>query len=89
MIEKLVVPIQKHGCRIEVDIVFDNGQYILSNGDLGLLAVGDTIDDAIVRVNEQFDVVWDSYVNESLSNLTASAIALRNRLIDLVGSEDT
>lgn len=69
---------------LSVKIQFEDQQYILSDDDLGLLAISGKLDNAVNEIQEEFSELWNEYVTCPEEELTEDAIALRAKLIRLV-----
>lgn len=69
---------------ISLIVQFENGQYIVSYNNLGLLAVSDSIDVAIDDIQREFSGLWDDYVTCSEEELTISGIEFKNKLKEYV-----
>ena len=65
---------------INLKVQFENGQFIVSYKDLGLLAVNDILDRAIQEIKKEFSFLWDSYVLCPEEELTKSGIIFKNKL---------
>lgn len=67
-------------------VQFENGQYIVSYNDLGLLAVSDSLDSAIEDIKMEFSELWNDYVASPEEELARSGISFKNKLIGYVSS---
>jgi hypothetical protein len=69
---------------LSVNIQFEDQHYILSQDDLGLLAISGILDNAVNEIKEEFSELWIEYVTCPEEELTEDAKALRAKLIGLV-----
>jgi hypothetical protein len=69
---------------LSVNIQFEDQHYILSQDDLGLLAISGILDNAVNEIKEEFSELWIEYVTYPEEELTEDAKALRAKLIGLV-----
>lgn len=69
---------------LSVNIQFEDQHYILSDDDLGLLAISGKLDNAVNEIQEEFSELWNEYVTCPEEELTQDAKALRAKLIGLV-----
>lgn len=65
-------------------IQFENGQYIVSYNNLGLLAVNDSLDDAINEIQIDFSGLWDDYVLCPEEELAIDGIIFKNKLKEYI-----
>jgi predicted RNase H-like HicB family nuclease len=65
---------------LDVNIRLEGNDYIASNDDLGLLAVGKSLDDAVDEIKEEFCDLWKEYVDCPDEELTEDAKELRAKL---------
>ena len=66
-------------------VQFENGQFIVSYNDLGLLTVSNSLDSAIEEIQMEFSGLWDDYVTSPEEELSRSGIVFKNKLIEYVG----
>ena len=66
-------------------VQFENGQFIVSYNDLGLLAANNSLDSAIEEIQMEFSGLWDDYVTSPEEELSRSGIAFKNKLMEYVG----
>ena len=59
----------------------DHGGYLMVNGDLGILTIGNSLEEMIKDINEQFTVLWGEYVRSD-DELTTSGQMLKEALVD-------
>lgn len=85
---KIEGALKKFKLPLELEVEFENEHYIISNDDLGLLVVSDNLKKGIEGIKEEFNTLWDYYVNDTPDNLTTSAIEFRNRLFSLIEEEE-
>lgn len=69
---------------ISLIVQFENGQYIVSYNNLGLLAVNDSLDGAIDEIQKEFSGLWDDYVLCLEEELTMDGLKFKNKLKEYV-----
>lgn len=69
---------------IYLTVQFENGQFIVSYNDLGLLTVSDSLDSAIENIQIQFSGLWEDYVTSPEEELARSGIFFKNKLMGYV-----
>ena len=57
------------------------GEYLMTNDDFGILAMGNTLEHMVKDINEQFQVIWNEYVRSD-DGLTTSGQMLKDILVD-------
>ena len=74
---------------IKLTVVFDkeDEQYTVENEDLNVFAINDDLKEAVENIKEQIGIIWVEFVKDDPSNLTDSAIAFRDILIDMIGAD--
>lgn len=71
---------------IPIELDFENDYYIAFNDNLRLLCAQPTLKKTIEGIREEFDTLWSEYVKANEQELSEGGKALRNRLIDIVGT---
>jgi hypothetical protein len=66
---------------LDLDILYEDDQYMVSNDKLHLMAVGPNLKDAIKGINEEIEILWEDYVEASLDELSEDAVEFRRRMI--------
>ena len=67
-----------------IDVLFENGRYIGSNDDLGLLVAAPSVKEMSEGIEEEFGILWSEYVQADVSTLTDGARKFRADLLELV-----
>lgn len=57
------------------------GEYLMVNDDFGILAMGNSFEEMVTDVNEQFKVLWDEFVRSD-DELTTSGQMLKDKMMD-------
>ena len=57
------------------------GEYLMTNDDFGILAIGNTLEHMVKDINEQFQALWGGYVRSD-DELTTSGQMLKDSLVD-------
>ncbi|MBN2487718.1 MAG: hypothetical protein JXA98_01670, partial [Methanosarcinaceae archaeon] len=73
---------------ILLDVDFEDDYYIVSNDELGLLAVQQKMKQAIEEIQGQLSVLWQEYVAVDEDDLATSGKDLKNKLISIVGAHN-
>ncbi|MDK2988838.1 MAG: hypothetical protein PWR16_367 [Methanoculleus sp.] len=81
-IKKLAYPLEIHA-----DYEDETDSYIVLNDEFNLLAVASNLKEGMEEINEELKVLYTEYVKEDVSNLTNSAVTLRNKLLKIFGEE--
>ena len=66
-------------------VQFEDGQFIVSYNDLGLLTASNSLDSAIEEIQMEFSGLWDDYVTSPEEELSRSGIVFKNKLMEYVG----
>lgn len=69
---------------ISLIVQFENGQYIVSYNNLGLLAANESLDGAIEDIQKEFSGLWEDYVLSSEEELTIDGITFKNKLMEYI-----
>lgn len=59
----------------------EGGEYLMANDDFGILTMGNTFEEMVTDVNEQFRVLWDEFVRSD-DGLTTSGQMLKDKMLD-------
>lgn len=62
----------------------DYGGYLLTNNDFGILTIGNSLEEMIKDINEQFTVLWNEYVRSD-DELSTSGQMLKDKILDRLG----
>ena len=57
------------------------GEYLMVNNDFGILTMGNSLEEMIKDINEQFRILWDEYVRWD-NELTTSGQMLKDKMVD-------
>jgi hypothetical protein len=79
--------ILKTPIKLTVDFDKENEQYTVENEELNVFAINDDLKEAVESIKEQIGTIWVEFVKEDPDNLTDSAIAFRDTLIDIIGAD--
>ncbi len=66
---------------LDLDLLYEDDRYIVSNDKLHLMAVGPNLKDAIEGINEEIEILWEDYVEASLDELSEDAMEFRKKII--------
>ncbi|MCZ7396241.1 MAG: hypothetical protein ABOK23_06880 [Candidatus Methanoperedens sp.] len=69
---------------LSVDVIFDNDQYIVSNDELGLLAVANSMKSAVEEIEDELAILYSEYVAASENELSPGARRLRGKLMEIL-----
>ena len=72
---------------IEKKLLFEDGNYIISNELLNITAWGDTIEEAEEAFAFSFFALYQNYAKKDDNNLTSDAKSLKSKLLELVKRE--
>ncbi|KAF5046628.1 hypothetical protein DSECCO2_468810 [anaerobic digester metagenome] len=70
---------------VDLEVEFEDGEYILYNNEFNLLVVSDNLKDGVERITDELRLLWLDYVGEEETNLTEGGVAFRNKLRSLLG----
>lgn len=68
---------------INLEVEFENDEYILYNDDFSLLVTCNDLKDGVDRINGEFKLLWFDYVEEDVSKLTEGGVQFREKLLSL------
>ncbi|WP_424359935.1 hypothetical protein [Methanocella sp. MCL-LM] len=66
-----------------LDVQYEDDEYIISNEELCIHSVSDSLKDAIEDIKKSIETLWIEYVDADSDTLTDDAIAFRNKLKDM------
>jgi len=69
---------------IDLEVEFENDEYILYNNEFNLLVTSDNLKDGVERINDELKLLWLDYVEEETGNLTEGGVVFRNKLRSLL-----
>ena len=69
---------------IDLEVEFENDEYILYNNEFNLLVTSGNLKDGVERINDELKLLWLDYVEEETGNLTEGGIVFRNKLRSLL-----
>jgi len=72
---------------INVEVEFENEQYIFSEDKLKLLVVAKTIEEGITGIKEELTSIWEDYILANEQELNGDAIEFKKCLLSLVKGE--
>ena len=76
-----------HPLEIRAEYEDETDRYLVSNDEFNLLTVAGNLKEGMEEINEELKVLYTEYVKEDVSNLTRSAVTLRNKLLEIFGEE--
>ncbi len=76
-----------HPLKIFAEYEDESDSYIITNEEFKLLAVAPNLKVGMEEINEELKILYEEYVNEDISNLTESAVQLREQLLILLGED--
>ena len=73
---------------INVEVKFENEQYIFSEDKLKLLVVAKTIEEGITGIKEELTSIWEDYILANEQELNGDAIEFKKYLLSLIKGRD-
>jgi hypothetical protein len=73
---------------INVEVEFENEQYIFSEDKLKLLVVAKTIEGGITGIKEELTSIWEDYILANEQELNGDAIEFKKYLLSLIKGRD-
>jgi|LGVE01.1.fsa_nt_gb hypothetical protein len=71
-----------------VEVEFENEQYIFSEDKLKLLVVAKTIEEGITGIKEELTSIWEDYILANEQELSGDAIEFKKNLLSLIKERD-
>ncbi|ACV25378.1 hypothetical protein QIT38_gp38 [Methanocaldococcus fervens tailed virus 1] len=73
---------------LKFKVIYDDKVWYLDNRELNLVGCGNTLEDAIKDLEEEFDFMIEEYLYEGDENLHESALRLKKKLKEILGEGD-
>ncbi|NUQ35352.1 MAG: hypothetical protein HUU29_10475 [Planctomycetaceae bacterium] len=69
---------------LDIDVTYHNDVWVYANDEFRLVGQGETKDEALADLSEEFAFIWDEYTQERDAQLHPSGKLLKQKLLDLV-----
>jgi hypothetical protein len=73
---------------INVEVEFENEEYIFSEDKLKLLVVTKNVKDGITGIKEELTSIWEDYILANERELSGDAIEFKKNLLSLIKGRD-
>lgn len=73
--------------KFKIYIYFENGYYFSDIDDFDIHAYGETVNELLNNINENFNFIWNNIVKIDDENLNPVAIEFKKRVLDLLSEK--